>query len=172
MSLDPILPTPEDDIARILANFEKRISHLERLENFESGLGARVFNSVAVPIANGVTTVLTFDSERFDTDNIHSTVFNTGRLTANTAGLYSIYGNVEWAANPVNARLQIELNAAATGIGLTQLVADYRAMNVSTAYQLAINDFVQLSVFQLSGVPINITANAQISPEFMMVKVG
>ena len=29
---DPTLPTPEDDIARILKNFEKRISHLESLE--------------------------------------------------------------------------------------------------------------------------------------------
>ncbi len=34
---DSILPTPEDDIARVLRNYEKRLSHLETLEGAAGG---------------------------------------------------------------------------------------------------------------------------------------
>lgn len=44
---------------------------------------------VAVPNSSGGT-LITFDSEIYDTDNMHSTVSNTGRVTFTTAGLYRI----------------------------------------------------------------------------------
>ena len=53
----------------------------------------RVRNGVDVPIPNNAFTALTFDTERFDTDNCHDAV-NPSRLTCNTAGVYYICANV------------------------------------------------------------------------------
>lgn len=50
-------------------------------------------------IANNSTTQLTFDSERWDTDGMHSTSTNTGRLTCVTSGLYLVFANVQWVAS-------------------------------------------------------------------------
>ncbi len=175
---DSILPTPEDDIARIIKNFEKRLSHLERLENFESGIGARVFNSAAIVATDGVVVNLTFDSERFDTDTIHSTVLNTDRLTAITAGVYVIVCNIRWVAAIGGTRraLFFQLN------GITNIASDEKDPpdnvnavpdhELSTIYELAANDYVIAQVFQDSGANINISAVGNVSPEFMMVKIG
>ncbi len=43
--------------------------------------GAVVYNSTDQTISTGTATVLTFDSEAIDTDAIHSTSSNTGRMT-------------------------------------------------------------------------------------------
>jgi hypothetical protein len=71
-----------------------------KLNNIEQGItdahlmpAARVRNSAAISIPNNVATVLTYDTERFDTVGgssgaMHSTSSNTGRLTAQSAGKY------------------------------------------------------------------------------------
>ncbi len=172
---DSILPTPEDDIARILADYEKRLSHLERLENFESDIGARVFNSANISIPDFAVTTLTFDSERFDTDAIHSATVNPGRLTARTAGKYVIVGHVAFATNAIGDRqVGIRLN------GITDIGVDSRRpislfttqFSVPAIYELSVNDYVELRVFQNSGGALNVVASGNISPEFSMMKVG
>ena len=133
---------------------------------------ARVHNSANITgIATTTDTALTFDTERFDTDTIHSTSSNTGRLTATTAGKYLIVGNAGWTADPVNATIYIRLNGS-TFIARQGLVADYRVMNVSTIYDLAATDYVELVVNQASGSDKIIEAVSNTSPEFMMIRVG
>ncbi len=173
---DSILPTPEDDIARVLANFEKRLSHLERLEGSGLGLGARVFNNANISIPNNAATFLTFNSERFDNDNIHDIAVNTDRLTVRTAGIYVISGSVRWAANATGFRLlRIHLQAinqslaSSVHLNAGAVITD---QTISTIYELVVGDFVQLRVQQNSGGALNIEVASQYSPEFSMVKVG
>lgn len=140
-------------------------------------IGCRVFNSANISVANGGAQ-LTFDSERFDTDGIHSTVTNTGRLTCQTAGKYRIGGSILFANNNNNMRgLQVLLNGA-TVIGIHRVPAsptgstDTVGMAMDVVYDLAAGDFVELTAYQSSGIALNVISGAAYSPEFWMHRVG
>ena len=58
----------------------------------------KVFFSVNQSIPNGaVPTVVTFDQEEYDTDNMHAPIPNPSRITINTAGKYLLQGQAGWA---------------------------------------------------------------------------
>ena len=46
-------------------------------------------SSTAQTFARNAFTAVTFDSEAFDTDSMHSTASNTSRITINTPGVYA-----------------------------------------------------------------------------------
>lgn len=136
----------------------------------------RVTHNAAQSIPNTTETVLAFNTERFDTaggaaDTQHDTVTNNSRLTCKYAGIYQITGNAEWASSPTSCSINIRLNGT-TKIGRTFVTADNRTMSVSTLYQLAVNDYVELTVNQNSGAGVNINSTGNYSPEFMMVRVA
>jgi hypothetical protein len=136
---------------------------------------ARVYNSAALTITNNTATVVTFDSERFDSGGLHSTTANTGRLTAPISGLYHFGVSIEWPANVAGIRqILLRLN------GATFVAADIRSAaaaggiehTVSTVYQLAATDYIETVVVQTSGGNLNVNAAANYSPEFWMYRVG
>ena len=138
-----------------------------------TAIGARVYYGFAQTISSGVVTELTFTSERFDTDTIHNTTSNQERLTCKTAGIYLITVNVVWNANASGVRnVAIKLNNA------TIIARDVRMANTSgntvmsltTLYQLAVNDYVEVEVFQDSGSAVDINSVSNVSPEFSMVR--
>jgi hypothetical protein len=139
-----------------------------------TAIGARVYNNAALSINNSTLTVLTFNSERWDTDTIHSTGSSTSRLTCKTAGRYLISVTVEWANNATGRRgVNLRLNGA-TVIAVnneTPLSTGATGMNTTTVYDLAVNDYVEVQVFQDSGGSLNINAGGNYSPEFMMVRI-
>lgn len=137
--------------------------------------GARVYNSANISIANATNTALTFDTERYDTDALHSTTTNTNRLTAPAAGKYLITGHVEWGASATGQRY---INVRFNG---TTVIAQQHVINlnntvfsqsIATIYSLAANDFVELVVFQDSGGALNVQANSALSPEFTIAFLG
>ena len=137
----------------------------------------RVYNNANIATVSGVTKVLTFNSEFFDTDAMHSTASNTHRLKATTAGKYLIIGQVRWHARNTGRRdMSIRLNGV-TVIGFAEIgsVADSTAfpgINVSTTYHLAAGEWVDLAVRQTSGGGINVRSEAYFSPIFEMVWLG
>ena len=175
---DSILPTPEDDIARILRDYEKRLSHLETLEGGGGGfeIGARVFNNANISIPNAANTTLTFNSERFDTDSIHNVGVNPSRLTANTAGKYIIKAQVEWArVAGLGFRQMVLVLNGITNIGAERWHPPANELvwnNISTTYELSVTDYVEIVVHQTSGGPLDSFAGPNIAPEFMMQKIG
>lgn len=137
----------------------------------------RVFNSAAISLANNTQVDLTFDSERFDTDNMHSTVSNTGRITINTAGLYQFTGHVAFAANATGFRwASVYLNGGPSFLGfqnvLSPTAADQTIITVTALWKCVVGDFVTLRVTQTSGGALNVNAAAAYSPEFEAVWVG
>jgi hypothetical protein len=139
---------------------------------------ARVYNSTTISHAtSGTAQTLTFDSERFDTDSIHSTSSNTSRLTCNTAGVYLISGCVQFAFHATGRRqLAIALNgptlialrtqpAVTTDSGVT-------VVTIQTVYKLAATDYVELVANQTSGAALNMSAAGNYSPEFTMAYMG
>lgn len=132
--------------------------------------GARVYNDAAISVTDINPQALTFNSERYDTDTIHDTGSNTSRLTCKTAGKYLIVGNIQWANITSGSReVDIRLNGT-TYIAACSMLGIYQV--VTTIYNLAENDYVELMAAQGSGNPLNVNSAANFSPEFMMQRIG
>lgn len=136
---------------------------------------AKVFHNANQLIADITVTALAFNSETYDTDVIHDTVTNNGRLTCKTAGVYVITAVAEFAPNATGTRwLGIRLNGTTVirwSIGPAG-GADGAAPLVSVQYALAVNDYVEAVVWQSSGGALNVTAVGNRSPFFEMVRVS
>jgi len=142
-------------------------------------VGARVYNSLDQSIGAGTTTAVSFDSERFDTSDLHgvavcSAANDKCRLYAPVAGLYLATGHAVWASNATGFRiLQIRLN------GGLPLASDHRlatagatSHSVATVTRLTATDYVDLAAWQNSGGSLNIVASANDSPEFTLTWIG
>ncbi|MCB5179511.1 hypothetical protein [Streptomyces antimicrobicus] len=66
-----------------------------------------VYTATGIACTSGTSTLVTFDTESWDTDSMHSTVSNTSRVTINTPGQYLVtfYGRF-----PSNATGYRQLN--------------------------------------------------------------
>lgn len=124
----------------------------------QKGLGARVNRSTSQSIANNSHTACSFDTVMYDTGVSSTPFFSIGqptRLTAPVAGLYQINGFVDWNVSLGKvAAVYIRINGGKI-LAVTQFAPDGAAtatwMPVSTQYELAANDYVELIVHQLSG---------------------
>lgn len=132
---------------------------------------ARVFNSAAISIANNTNTAVTFDSERFDNQGMHSTSSNTSRLTVPTGmgGKFLIGGHIEFAGNASGQRdILIQVNGS-TVIAYDRVGPNGAVswkMSLTTMYALSAADYVELLVFQNSGGALNLDATGNYTPEF------
>ena len=138
--------------------------------------GVRVKKSANQSIPNATETVLTFDTETFDTDAYHDNSTNSGRLTVpvGKAGYYSIYFCIQWDVNATGDReVSLYINGTATGLCGSNQAGDatlYIFNNGTTTFYLDEGDYVQLTGYQDRGGALNASNSARIS--FGMNKVG
>jgi hypothetical protein len=141
----------------------------------------RVYKSTSMAIAHNTLTVCTFDTERYDTDSMHSTSADTSRITINTPGLYLITAHMVWQADTdYTRRLMDILLGGATILARksdespAHAVANDEGWNLSTVYKLAATNYLELRVFQTntSGGSNNLTAALNYSPEISATWVG
>lgn len=138
----------------------------------------RVFRTTAQSIPHNVETAIAFDSERFDTDTMHSTVSNTSRITIATAGVYLVTGTMEYASSVITGERRIILKVNGTlYIGFGQAPANTAVgsgLTIATIWKFAANDYVELYAHHTNGssAAININANAAWSPEFAATWIG
>lgn len=137
-----------------------------------SDIACRVYNSADISVATGGA-YLTFDSERFDTNTMHSTSSNTGRITFTTAGKYVIGGSIEFASSAVgNRAIAIRLNGSTTiARHSTVNIGAVQQLSIASEYDFAANDYIELFAFQDSGVAVNVNATSNLSPEFWASKI-
>lgn len=137
---------------------------------------ARVYNSAAQACTHNNWTTLTFNSERFDTDQIHDTSSNTSRLTCRTPGKYLVFASAQIAANATGNRfIHFLFNGTKSigGDGKSNMGAGQAVyMSTLSVYQFAVGDYVELRIFQDSGVSLNTVVNGDDSVEFGMVRIG
>jgi hypothetical protein len=137
--------------------------------------GCRVYNSAAQSIPNSTQTNLSFNTERYNNGGMHSTISNNSRITAQKAGVYVITGNVEFASNATGMRVVGVILNGATPMAEVRIPAvngNTTILSVSTLLHMAINDYVELFVYQDSGGALNVTLLADISPEFAAQWMG
>lgn len=163
-----------EDINKVQTNFTDIRTFLNNgnigPENEEILPTCRVYRTTDQSIPNNTQTAITFDAERHDTDGLHSTVSNTGRVTITTAGVYQLTGSAHFAGNATGYReLAIRLNGATLitrARELSPTAAVGAALNVSTAYNLGAGDYVEMTVHQTSGGALNVLTLSNDSPEF------
>lgn len=144
----------------------------------------RVYNSAAASIANNTATILGttgattafFNSERWDTDSMHSTVTNPGRITINTAGLYLVAAHMGFVPNASGYRqAYLRLNGS-TIICVETIAASSSGagtdLNPATIYKFAVNDYIEVVVHQTSGGALNLGSSANYTPEFGATWIG
>ncbi|MBA7685925.1 hypothetical protein ES703_94356 [subsurface metagenome] len=153
----------------------RRQDYVEYIQPFLHAHGARVYHSLDQSIPNLSWYTLAFDSERYDTDDIHDTVTNNSRLTCKTAGKYVISGSILWSLNATGDRsIHIRLNGSIRLACQTirAPAGDMANMSIATIYDLAVNDYVELRVYHTAGNGLTVYEWGNYSPEFMMQRIG
>jgi len=137
--------------------------------------GAQVYNSAAQNILNNTLTTLTFNSERFDTHDFHSTVTNTDRLTIPADGIYLVVLTIEWQQNTTGYRAAYITTSAvgkATATDLRATAAVGPAQTVTLITDLSAGDYLTARVLQNSGSTIAVNFSAYNSPNFSVARIG
>jgi len=135
----------------------------------------RVYNDAALDPAVGAWWTVTLNSERWDTNDMHSIVSNTSRLTIPTGGggIYAIDGCAQFDTSEAGG------NAHYFGIrvllGGATVIAQYgpaehtmlthdMGLAISAQWSFAVAGYIELQVF--TSVDINILSAGSFSPEF------
>jgi len=163
------LPTVHQDAPALVATHEADVDAHHPVD-----IGARVYNSADQELPNNTWTALAFDSERYNTDTIHSTSSNTNRLTCKTAGKYFIHAQVKWEGNASGGRYVSIKHSSGWHIGrgiATELTGSEFIMSVQTVWDLAVDEYVEIELWQGSGVALDSKAEAKMAPEFMMQRI-
>ena len=115
----------------------------------------------AVPIPNSTPTELLYAAELVDTDTMHSTATNTGRITINTAGVYCVTSNVTWAGSGADgSRVLMRINKNGTELCRTDS-GNYAATSalgfcLAVTTSCAVTDYLTFTVLQTSGAARNV----------------
>ena len=135
----------------------------------------RVYNNAAIDPATSAWVTLTFNAERWDTNGMHSTITNPGRLTvpAGGDGIYTIFGNALFDTSAVGGNTRyygIRVRLGGATVIAQHGPAEYTmnthdmALAINAQYSLAATNYVELQVFTTWDLDILVSGN--ISPEF------
>lgn len=136
--------------------------------------GARVYHDADQSIPGVTPTTLAFNSERYDTDAIHDPATNNSRLTCKTAGKYVISFSGKWGnftADLLNY-FKIVLNGTTTIAQFYDRPGRTVMRTLSTTWDLAVDDYIELIVYQVDSIAWDIQAFSSFTPEFMMQRIG
>lgn len=130
-------------------------------------MSARVHHNATQSISTATSTVLAFNSERWDTDTLHDNSTNNSRLILKKVGLWAVYGHVGYAQNGTGNRgAIIRMNGddnqrygATTlvdngGTALNTVVSVYTEVKVA-----AITEYAELIAYQESGGSLDVSAS-------------
>ena len=130
-----------------------------------SDISVRVTKSANQSINDATSTLVTFDTEVFDTDTMHNNVTNNSRLTVTTAGKYLVWFTIGFAANATGLRL-IDLSKngvlAAPPLFLsgTELAGASSYFSGSVLINLVATDYVEIFARQDSGGALNVNSDS------------
>lgn len=139
----------EEEVARQLTDFNKRLQHLERLEDpAAAGYNiCRVYHDVNQALPGGGNTTLNFNSETTDIPGWHNPAVNNSRITVDEDGLYFVQAiarvTINMTANTANF-LAIYRNGAL--IGETTFFSDLQGNSISGFWSLVSGDFVEVVI--------------------------
>lgn len=126
-------------------------------------VGARAYNSAVQNLANNTATAVTFDTELFDTDTIHSTASNTSRFTvpSGKGGKWRFTTNIAFAANATGWRgIYLFKNGTTKIIGSAMRHLPTSGASTSCVTSVTIDlvatDYIEVYAIQTSGGALDI----------------
>jgi hypothetical protein len=141
--------------------------------------GARVSKSSSQSIPDNTATVLTFESESFDTDGYHSTSSNTDRLTVPADGYYLVGCMVTWDLAAAGYRVvSIYRNGVAVGVAEqaghpNATSSTHAAQSCSGLARANAGDYYTVTVLQKTGGSVTVAAfGAATQTAFWITRVG
>jgi hypothetical protein len=123
-------------------------------------VGCKAYKSANQTLSNATATMITFDSEFFDTDAIHSTSTNTSRFTvpAGKGGKWQLSTTLAYDANSTGFR---QIRIVKNGTNFNNLIAvpvtaDGTHMSHTDIFELVATDYIELQAYQNSGGNLSI----------------
>jgi hypothetical protein len=131
--------------------------------------GVSLFNTTSQTVSNATDTILTFDSEAWDTDGFHSTSSNTSRITipAGLGGKYLVTMNTSPALSGTGGRyMELYKNGARliNDIGVVGSASQYINVAGTFVVNLVATDYIEMLVYQDSGSSKTYNKGATTSP--------
>lgn len=121
-------------------------------------------------------TGINFDTEDLDRDNGHSTVSNTSRYVAQTAGWYLVTGQVNMSSNTTSARFacfQINGTNRYAKDGRTPLTGGSNTpATTNTVLYLNVGDYAEFAAWQGTGSGLSTQVNDDGNPRFTLLWVS
>lgn len=174
------------DIGRIIADYERRISFLERrllrlaylTPEFTAVQACKVTRDSVQSIPNSSFTTLQFNDEVFDDTDMHDNAVNNSRITIAVPGYYVMGANIEMesAADYTRFILAIRLNGATE---IVRIQVNPISGNVpqrfeeAMMHQLVAGDYLEARLFQTNGAAAS--RNVEVvdySPIFYAARIG
>lgn len=125
-------------------------------------------------INNTTVTVITWDTEEYDTDNYHSTSTNTSRITVPFTGYYNITVTFGWTTY-VSASARTLLSPKVNGVAK----AEFFDLNISSGaepsftvtkdFYFTANDYIELEIYQDTGTARSISGDSRFQIKFLGV---
>lgn len=141
----------------------------------------RLYKQADSTIADSTEVTINFSGasdEVFDTASMHSSSTNPSRITATTAGIYLVQGNINWPYDAGGGRRVVYLKKNGSVIASTSEMQVSTSgastfQNLSTIVNAdSTSDYFELSVLQYSGGSMTIAGGGSGSPVLSVVWVG
>ena len=152
--------------------------------SYPAFVGVRAYNNADITVNTGASTLITLNSENYDTGGFHSTSSNTSRLTVPTGfgGYYQVIGHVRFAATATTTWRQIRLERNSAGTPTTAnlfaLVTAHSSTNIVTDVEcsatvlLSAGDYVELFASTGENTTATYLDIYYDSPSLEMFRVG
>jgi len=129
------------------------------IEIINTDVTCKVTKSAAQTITNSVSTIITWDEEDYDTDNMHDNVTNNSRITIKEPGKYSVLAQFEWTSNSSGKRIiDIMKNGVVVGKG-NYSASGNSQHTISFVGAFIVDDILEVRVFQDSGGSLDFLNN-------------
>lgn len=137
--------------------------------------GAKVHRNAVLNVASTVWTTVTFQVELWDGDNIWSAAPNPSRLTCRTAGKYLVYLGGKWEAHATGFRTFRIFSGGVTSRAYfmqAPFITENYYFGGAVVLELAVNEYIELSVYQASGVPLDFGGTLEHQSYFGMQRIA
>lgn len=134
-------------------------------------ISCKVTKSSNQSISTNTDTIITWDQEKYDTDNMHDNSTNNSRITIKTAGKYSLITQSEWANQDSGIRELTILKNGTTIIARILHTADDQAQRtLGWQGELAVNDYVELRVRHAAPGNLNFIGTGELETYMAIFK--
>lgn len=162
-----------DDVLQQLARAEDRLRRLE--QSIIPNARARVSNDADISTVNNTVKLLTFNNDDINKGDLHSTLTNSGRLTASITGDYIVGADIQWAASGTGTRLlrimASDASCVTRDIRSPEATGNVTEQSITTLMHLNAGEYLYVEAYQTSGGALKINATDS-SPMFWMTLCG